>query len=439
MKNNSSRFGLFIGLFALVFFTACGDDEMIPELVTHPNILLIIADDMGLDATPGYDVGASKAQMPNLAELATEGLTFDNAWAYPICSPTRASMLTGRYGFRTGVLNPTDAAELPTSETTLHAYLDQQLAGIYGHSIIGKWHLGGTEARPTEMGIGYFTGILQGGVNDYNSWSKIESGQTETQSTYITEDLTNTAIDWIAEQANPWFCWLAYTTPHTPFHVPPAGTHQQGDLPTDEASIEADPLPYYHAMIENMDHEIGRLLASMTSSERENTTIIFIGDNGTTRKVIQQPYAKTKSKGSLYQGGVHIPLIVSGYGVSRSNEREEGMVCSVDMFSTIAELAGINLPSYEDSQSFEPLLSTTGTGSRTEQYAEVLNSDDPSTSGYTISNSTFKLIQYDNGDQELYKLQSDPYEDSDLLLNTLSSEAQAALFDLEQAASDIRQ
>jgi len=105
----------------------------------HPNILLIIADDMGVDATPGYSIGATKPTMPNLQSLATNGLTFDNAWAYPKCSPTRAALLTGKYGYHNGVLNVGNHISL--TEKSLQTYLDENTSTDYAHSIIGKWHL----------------------------------------------------------------------------------------------------------------------------------------------------------------------------------------------------------------------------------------------------------------------------------------------------------
>ena len=97
---------------------------------------------------------------------------------------------------------------------------------------------------------------------------------------------------------------MAYTAPHSPFHLPPQALHHQGDLPADEASIEANPLPYYFAMIESLDTELGRLLSSLSPAALENTLLVFMGDNGTPNGVAQTPYVSTKAKGSLCQGGL---------------------------------------------------------------------------------------------------------------------------------------
>lgn len=404
-----------------------------------PNILFIIADDIGVEATPGYPIGAIKPNMPNLERLAVEGITFDNVWAYPVCSPTRASILTGRTGFRTGVLNAEDASTMSLSETTLHSFLDQNTNSVYSHAILGKWHLSRNEPnRPTEMDVGHYAGLLGGGVADYNSWAFTQNGETNNSTEYITAKITDLAIEWISEQDKPWFCWVAYTAPHTPFHLPPTKMHSQGELPTDQDSIDNNPMPYFLAMTESVDFEMGRILQSIPADELENTTIIFLGDNGSHPRVIQAPFNRTKSKGSLYQGGLHVPLIVSGKSVSRVNARDQNLINSSDLFATIAEMAGVTLPSYQDSYSFNSLLTSGGQGQRTFNHSEVLNTN-ASKSGYTVRNLNYKLIVFDNGEEEFYDLIQDPYENANLLDNELSNDQQLALQTLQLKATEIRQ
>ncbi|MFT5725495.1 MAG: arylsulfatase A-like enzyme [Bacteroidia bacterium] len=431
----------YIGLLLVVLLVGCKDDivdgQWIPPISSSPNVLLIIADDMSIDASPGYSIGATKPNMPNLQKMIDNGVTFDNFWTYPICSPTRASMLTGRYGYRTGVLNVDDAGTIPADEKTLHAHIGA-LGNDYSHSIIGKWHLSKKEPqRPTQMGVGYYAGLLGGAVSDYNSWSFTENGQTNTSDEYVTTKFTNLAIDWINEQDKPWFCWLAYTAPHTPFHLPPDSMHSQGNLPTDQASIDANPLPYFMAMMESLDFEIGRLLDQIPANELENTVIIFIGDNGSHGQVIQAPYVSTQAKGSLYEGGIHTPLIVSGTGVTRMNERESALVGSVDLFATIAELCGDTKTTYEDSYSIAGLLDNSRATDRAYNYSEVLNTN-ANKSGYTIRNKSYKLIEFDSGNRRLYNLEKDPYE-LENLINKMSTADQTALTDLMAEAASIRQ
>ncbi|MEE8543174.1 MAG: sulfatase-like hydrolase/transferase, partial [Gammaproteobacteria bacterium] len=109
----------------------------------NPNILLVISDDLGLDASSNYAVGIESPVTPTLDALAANGLVFDNAWAYPVCSPTRATILTGKYGFRTGVLWPGD--EISLNETSLHSFIDTNAPNTYNHAVIGKWHLAGRD------------------------------------------------------------------------------------------------------------------------------------------------------------------------------------------------------------------------------------------------------------------------------------------------------
>ena len=169
----TNRFLLSMFFVGILLISACTDDEPktpITTTETKPNILLIIGDDMGVDATPGYNIGAEKPNMPNLQSLMDEGLTFDNTWTNPICAPTRSAILTGRYGYRTGVLNPTDLSTIPTSEKTLQGYLDDNNLG-YNHALIGKWHLSNDGNTPNQMGIDYYAGLISGGLQDYFQWN----------------------------------------------------------------------------------------------------------------------------------------------------------------------------------------------------------------------------------------------------------------------------
>ncbi len=399
-----------------------------------PNILLIIADDVGVGEIPNYLPDATKANMPHLKDLMESGITFDNVWSNPLCAPSRANILTGKHGFRTNVLNAQSLAVLDIEETSLHEYIDQSSNDLYSNSLIGKWHLGGGGNSPiydypNELGIEYFAGILGGGVGNYQNYTWVENAQGANSNEYITTKITNQAINWIGEQNQPWFCWLAYNAPHTPFHLPPTNLHTQGDLPTDAASIESNPQPYFLAMIESLDTEIGRLLSSIPQSELENTTIIFVGDNGTDKMVIQSPYPSNRAKGSLYQGGVHVPMVVSGAGVTRQNEREDALVSFSDLFATIVELTGTPLSQIHDSYSFAHLLSNQEEGQRNCIYTEI--SSNPNVSGWATRDAIFKYISFDNGTELFYNLIDDPYESNNLLPN-LNATQQASFDKLSQ-------
>lgn len=378
---------------------------------TKPNILLIIADDFGLDACPGYTVGTTKPTVPNIQQMINTGVRYSNFWSYPTCTPTRSSILTGKYGFRTNVLKVDDP--LSTSETSLQTLIDNQTSNAYAHAVIGKWHLSRSASHPTDMGVGYYAGLLTGAAPSYTNWNLTENGTTSNSTDYITTKITDLAINWKAAQSKPWFLWLAYTAPHTPFHLPPDSLHSQGMLPTDAASIAANPLPYYMGMIEAMDAEIGRLLSSMTQAERDNTVIIFIGDNGTPGQVAQR-YSSRRAKGTVYKGGINVPMIVSGYGVNRTNQTDNALLGTVDLFATIADIAGTGTTEMNDSKSFKRTFTETGYTPKNYAYSELGNTSNSNTD-YTIRNSTHKYIMFDDGTEALYNLSANEFENPNLM------------------------
>lgn len=419
--------------FTLIF--GCKKDEEVtaPSVmsVSPSNILLIIADDVGKDAIEGFSEGLVKPTTPNIDAIRTSGLRFDNFWSNPTCSPTRASIITGKYGYRTGVKWANDI--LAESETTIQEYIASNSSSQYATAIVGKWHLSGENPviNPESFGINYYAGILSGAVPSYYNWQLTEGGASSLSNVYATKKLTDLAMAWILDQNQPWFMWLAYNAPHTPFHAPPAGLHNQG--PLSDYTEGDDPMPYYMAAIEAMDFQIGRLLDTIPESELQNTTIIFIGDNGTPPQVAQAPYSAGSAKGTLYQGGINVPLFVSGADVSRTGS-DDNLITSSDLFATISQIAGVPDAEIHDSQSFKSLLATPG-NHRNFQYAEM---DDGSNDSWTISNGDYKLIEYLSGAQEFYNLSADPYEQTNLLDAALSAEAAVAKAGLEAELLIIR-
>lgn len=411
---------LFIAICLSIFILSCGtkqntEDDLDPAVDAgnaKPNIVFIIADDMGLDASPGYEMGSIKPNMPNLQSMINSGIVFNNVWSNPTCTPTRAGLLTGKYGFRTGVTKVGDV--LSTSEQSIQEYLDEKTASTYSHTVIGKWHVSNSETSPNDMGINYFAGILRGTVPSYYDWDLTINGTTAASTTYVTTELTDLAIDWVGQQTKPWFLWLAYNAPHAPFHLPPAGLHSQGALPSDQASIDANPLPYYMAMLEAMDSEYGRFLNSLSEEERANTIFIFIGDNGTPRNVIQE-YAASRAKETIYQGGINIPMVVSGKNVSRINTSENALINTTDLFATIAAIAGVDITEINDSKSFKELLTNANGAKRDYAFSEI--GTDNGGVQRTIRNATHKYLIFETGVEAFYNLMEDPLEEIDLLAN----------------------
>ncbi|MFT6727632.1 MAG: arylsulfatase B [Flavobacteriales bacterium] len=432
MKNVKSIIFVSAILF-VVAFSSCSKDDPVCVVPSSepPNILLIIADDLGKDAINGFIEGNIKPSTPNIDGIRIDGLSFSNLWVYPTCSPTRASILTGKYGYRTGVKGAGDI--LPQSEVSLQAYIGEQTSNEYASAIVGKWHLSGNDltANPESFGIDYYAGLIRGVVDDYYQWQLTEDGVGSLQNEYTTEVFTDLSIDWVNEQSMPWFLWLAYNAPHTPFHIPPSNMHNQGDLPTYVDGI--DPIPYYMAAIEAMDFQIGRLLDNIPADEVENTVIIFIGDNGTPSQAAQSPYSSATVKNTLYQGGINTPMFISGRGVSR-NGSDNNLVTSTDLFSTICEISGVSTNAIHDSKSFKSLF-TQSSAIREFQYSELNNGV---TDKWTISNGDYKLMVNASGGEEMYNLLNDSYEDNDLLNGGLTSMEQNAKVELENALDSIR-
>ncbi|QXP61761.1 sulfatase-like hydrolase/transferase [Olleya sp. HaHaR_3_96] len=419
-------------------FLACNQsktnkDTLISKTTSStPNILFLIADDMGKDAIGGFSEGHIKPKTPHIDSIRQSGLSFSNFWTYPTCSPTRASMITGKYGYRTNVRWANQV--LDPSELILQKYINTNTNNKYATAVVGKWHLSGfdTTTNPENFGLDYYAGLFNGSVKDYYNWPLTEDGISKTSTEYTTTKFTNLATNWIQQQDKPWFMWLAYNAPHTPFHVPPSIMHNQGPLP--EYTNQLDPTPYFMASIEAMDYQIGQLLDQLPKAERDNTVIIFIGDNGTEPDVAQAPYGSNQVKRSIYQGGINMPLFVSGKGVTRTGI-DTNLITSSDIFATLSEVAGVTTTEINDSKSFNSLF-TKEDRIRKYQYSEMKNN---TKDAWTISNGAYKLLIFANGTEEFYNLEVDPYEKKNLVLQTLTYDQEYVKTQLEEELFTIRQ
>jgi arylsulfatase A-like enzyme len=390
------------------------------------NVLLLVVDDVGIDRSRQYipvtgNVPADLPATPTIRRLARSGIIFHNAWANPVCSPTRAGVLTGRHAFRTTVTNALsnnpNVTGLPATETTL----PELIAGAgYVSGLFGKWHLGGGVTGPNDQGFDEHQGGLTGALTAYDSWNKYVNGVQEDGNTatgaidpvteYATQANVQDAFDWIQAQTSHWFAMVAFNAAHTPLHTPMATCDGV-------ASAVAD----INGMIECVDYHIDWLLSQLESiGALENTTVIFIGDNGTEDSAaspILGPFSSSPNpsyKGEVYEGGIRVPFIIadgyhlqhgtvapssSGVGyISNPDRREEAMVHTVDIFATVAGIAGV-ASTAEYSVSMVPHL---GTGSfffppflyeRQSMYTERCTS---SMYQAAIRNNQYKLIyRYD--------------------------------------------
>jgi arylsulfatase A-like enzyme len=417
------------------------------------NVLLIIADDLGTDSLALYNnsPGAALPPTPNIDALKANGVQFRNAYALPTCSPTRATMLTGRHPFRHGVTTAVTAndGQLMAGEFTLpRAFAANHSLG-YGLAHFGKWHLSLSNNMANDPanigGWPHFAGSLNGGLTGgnggtgtYTAWTKTINGVTganNSTTTYATTDTTNDTIDWItARGTNPWFAWVAYNAPHSPFHKPPANLHTYDTTVPgwNTLPINTNLRTHYNAAVQALDTEIGRLLASLTPAVRANTWVILIGDNGSPNQVIQPPFSNGHSKESLYEGGVRVPLLISGPGLVAPNREIPDVVHAVDLYSTILEMAGINVTATQpalkpiDSLSLLPLLQNQSIAPRFARSesagTNVLQED----AGATVRFGDYKLIRFQDNTESLHFLPTDPNEQTNLLLGSLNTSAQAA-------------
>ena len=411
------------------------------------NILLIIADDFGTDACKLYNPGGNNASTPNIDSLAANGVRFNNAYAYAVCSPTRSCIITGRYGFRTGtgdVITPNSGSPLQASEFTLPEAFTANASFNYQLKHLGKYHLvnGSNQAAQmspvTVAGWPSYAGGLSAEVADYYNWTKVVTDGTAagtsstTTTTYATTDTVNDAVAFINAQTaagKPWFSWVALNAPHFPFHKPPTSlltTQAYIDLSGSAGDITANRISYFNAAVQAMDTEIGRLLASV---DLNVTTVIFIGDNGTDSQVAQSPYSSTKSKDSLYEGGVRVPMIIRGPNVVSPGRTSNTLVHAVDLYSTILELAGINVATTTagvtlDSQSLLPVLQNQAV-TRPLAYSELFDTATPTSGGEELRDSRYKIIRFNTGITEFYDLQVDPYEATNLIASGVGALTEA--------------
>ncbi len=465
---------LALALLASVAVLADARSIAVAQPSEPPNILLIIADDMGLDASPCHPgIGTLKPSMPVLERMCREGIVFDNVYSAPVCSPARATMMTGRYGFRTAVgtvVRPDGkgAPGLKLSEKTIFQFLDEETDQKYPHAVIGKWHLAdksnGGALHPEKAGAGYYAGVLSGQIKNYYNWPRHHKGKSKQVATYITSELTNESGVCINRQRKPWLLWLAHVAPHLPLHLPPKNLHGRFELNGEPPDIRARPRDYYFAALEALDKEIGNLLARMAASVRDNTVVIFIGDNGTPPPVIQD-YPQFRSKASVFEGGTHVSMVVWGKGVLRRGARDSSLINTTDMFATIAELAGIDTSKTkmpEDSISFAKLLRQSIPTGRKFAYVEHFGPQDMPLEagdagrllpaalqagfrvsmlyGHAIRDTRWKYLEENRRGKMLFDLQRDPLEKVNLLAggHVLTRDEQSALLRLKLQMRNLR-
>ena len=403
----------------------------------RPNVVLIVADDLG-----GADLGCYGSKFhrtPALDKLAASGVRFTDAYAAcPVCSPTRAALMTGKVPARLNLTDwlpgradrpdqmlrrPIIRQELPLAETTLAEALKS--AG-YATAHIGKWHLGGEGFGPSEQGFdvniaGDHTGSPRSYFAPYRGGKKGEAGavmpglEDAPAGEYLTDRLTAEAEKFIeAHRAEPFFVYLPHYGVHTPLK---AKAEMIATYPSwDGVPHGKQENPIYAAMLESVDASVGRIVAQLEKlGLLENTLVIFTSDNGglATLEGPNTPATNNsplrEGKGWLYEGGIRVPLIISGPGIAKvpaggAARTDKTPVWSCDILPTVLELAGIAPTAKVDGVSLCGLLKGDAAPQREALYWHYPHyANQGGKPGGAIRAGQWKLIEfYENGRRELF-------------------------------------
>jgi arylsulfatase B len=308
-----------------------------------PNIVLILADDLGW-ADVSYHGGYVKT--PAIDRLAREGVELDRFYVCPMCSPTRAGLMTGRYPIRFGlaraVIPPWRKFGLDTAEATLPLVLAK--AGYKHRGMFGKWHLGHLDAKwhPLARGFTHFRGHYNGAI-DY--FTHLREGERDwhvdytpsDQQGYTTDLIADAASRFILEHANdgPLFCYVPFNAPHSPFQAPQKYLDRYKTLPAGRKRTLA-------AMITCMDDGIGRILAAIDRAGiKQNTLVWFFSDNGGIRAVAENNLPLRGDKLDVFEGGVRVPACVRWPAGLQGGRKVTAPLANIDVLPTLMRIAGV--------------------------------------------------------------------------------------------------
>ena len=390
----------------------------------RPNILFILADDLGA-ADVSYR--GSDIQTPNIDKLAGTSARLEEFYTQPLCTPSRAAFMSGRYPFRyglqTGVVPSAGRYGLPTDEVTLPQVL--KTAG-YSTKIVGKWHLGhaSKELMPQERGFDYAYGPLIGEIDHFKHTSHgvmdwFKNGEPLTEEGYDTELFGAEAVRVIGahDTKSPLFLYLAFTAPHSPYQAPQAYL--------DRYAAIADPgRRAYAAQITAMDDQVGKVLEALESRGlRENTLVFFVVDNGGTRSKMfvgeaavagdlppsNKPFRE--GKGTTYEGGTRVIALASWPGKVTAGPVNE-MIHMVDMLPTFAALAGADTSKTKPLDGMD-VWATVSSGSASPRHEVVYNIEP---TGGAVRYDNLKLVWQATLPQrvELFDLDKDPSESENI-------------------------
>lgn len=423
----------------------------------RPNIVFILADDLGWMDTAAY--GSKYYETPNITRLAERGMLFTEGYAAcPLCSPTRASILTGQYPARLRFTQPSGhlptnleppsvpdavAKSRPLTTPTSPTQLGLETVTIaeilknagYATGFVGKWHLGREPYWPDKQGFDVnVAGGHYPGPPSYFSPYSIETLADGPEGEYLTDRLTDEALEFIeAQRSGPFFLALWHYTVHSPWQSK-AEEEARFSEKADPRGEQRNPL--IAGMIASFDQSVGRILDALdVHGLSEDTIVVFTSDNGQLTAVPGKPGRERKNtplksgdhvtsnaplrggKGLIYEGGVRVPYIVSWPGVVAPGSRTRAIASSIDFFPTFLAAAGLDAPEGHvvDGVSLLPVLTNAGALEREALFCHFPHyvgvGNKPSTS---VRKGSWKLIRFYEGYDELYDLESDIGERNNL-------------------------
>ena len=357
-----------VAVFLLIAATACAaDTESTSNNFVAPHIVVLMADDLGIDVAPCH---SDTVYMPYLQSLCGQSFVFERAYTHPVCTPSRATFFTSRHPFQHKSNDVSySASKLALEEVTFLERLKQFEAPTYQTAGFGKWHLGddmnGDLRSPNLQGFDHFEGTpRQHHTYSYWNYDWWENGDrvAESVETYRTTFIVDRVLDYFARHAGaaPQFIYVGLTSPHLPYHAPPAELHSFKDLgtPPRRGPLKQDPAPgfyeantrdrrldpYYFATLEALDREMERLTQTLSAESGRPVIFVFAGDNGSSAEVFQgDSSAGYRAKGMLYDGGARVPVqIWSSAGEKRLQAAmSQHLFHFADFGPTLLALAGM--------------------------------------------------------------------------------------------------
>ena len=391
-----------------------------------PNIIVILADDLGRADYSAF--GTPDIRTPHIDRLFAEGMDLQNFRANCcVCSPTRASLLTGRYPDRVGVPGVIrDKADNSWGNLSDDAVLIPQMLKPAGYhsAIVGKWHLGlESPDTPMDRGFDHFHGFLGDMMDDY--WTHLRNGHNFMRTDrevinpegHATDLFTQWAQDYITQRAatkQPFFLYLAYNAPHDPVQPPPNWLERvkKREPQLDEKRTKLV------AFIEHLDDGIGHVLGTLDQLKlTDNTLVIFTSDNGGLLNSGANNGPWRSGKTHMYEGGLRVACAVRWPGVVKPGSNSPIHATSMDIAATVCEIAGTTAPAVIEGRSFLPALKGDPKAADRDLYF-VRREGGPAYMGLTIQSlihGPWKIV-HDSpfGPLELYNLENDPKEEQEL-------------------------